>query len=275
MKRFIGWRGRKENCWKDILIAFITLGGALVAPPQLFHKTHLLLVDMPHWTTSTSFCWIAAHIYFVWSPELMRLGLVVCGVGGWISTSTCAPNPHASSRAHPHRLSFQYFLLIHSTNMSNQIQIPNSNPNPAKTQSIPSNIIQQTQNPKHKKNLKSVIQIVPTPGLPASNANSRSINGEGSGQQQHQSKKREGKLKRWGQKWGFHSVPSTKLHRAFIPTVCFDCTANYKQLQFTWKPLSRRKHVSVAFLHVPVPLRHVLAQRATQQCTLFPSTTCP
>jgi hypothetical protein len=85
-----------------------------------------------------------------------------------------------------------------------------------------------------------VIQIVPTPGLPASNANSRSINGEGSGQQQHQSKKRKGKLKRWGQKWGFHSVPFTKLHRAFIPTVCFDCTANYKQLQFTWKPLSRR-----------------------------------
>ncbi|KAJ7841528.1 hypothetical protein B0H13DRAFT_1910264 [Mycena leptocephala] len=73
----IGWRGRKENYWKDIVIAFITLGSSLVARPQLFHQTHLLLVDMPHWATSTSFCWIAAHIYFVWSPELMRLGLVV------------------------------------------------------------------------------------------------------------------------------------------------------------------------------------------------------
>ncbi|KAJ6548914.1 hypothetical protein B0H19DRAFT_1162338 [Mycena capillaripes] len=63
VKRFIGWRGKKENCWKDILVVIITLGGALVAQPQLFHKTHILLVDMPHWTASTSFCWIAAHIY--------------------------------------------------------------------------------------------------------------------------------------------------------------------------------------------------------------------
>ena len=77
VKIFIGWRGRKENHWKDILVAFIMLSGTLVMQSQLFHKTHLSLVDMPHWTTSTSFCWIAAHIYFVWSPELMCLGLVV------------------------------------------------------------------------------------------------------------------------------------------------------------------------------------------------------
>jgi hypothetical protein len=88
------WQGRK-----DILVAFITLG-SVVARPQLSHKTHLLLVDMPHWTASTSFCWIAAQIYFVWSPKLMRLGLVVCGVGGWIPTFTRAPNPRTSSGAH-------------------------------------------------------------------------------------------------------------------------------------------------------------------------------
>lgn len=98
VERWIGRRGRKENRWKDILIVFIMLGGALVAWLQLFHRTHILLVDMLHWTISTSFCWIAAHIYFVWSPELMRLGLVVCGVGGWIYAFTCAPNPRASAK---------------------------------------------------------------------------------------------------------------------------------------------------------------------------------
>ncbi|KAJ6566047.1 hypothetical protein B0H19DRAFT_1066399 [Mycena capillaripes] len=96
VKRLIGWRGRKENCWKDILVVIITLSGALVAQPQLFHKTHILLVDMPHWTASTSFCWIAAHIDFVWSPELMRLGLEVCGVGSWISAFTRTPDLRAS-----------------------------------------------------------------------------------------------------------------------------------------------------------------------------------
>jgi hypothetical protein len=75
---------------KEILIGIITLGGALVALPHIYHEEHYLLVAMPHWTYSTSLDWIAAHIYFVWSPELMRIGLVVFVVGRWISAFTHA-----------------------------------------------------------------------------------------------------------------------------------------------------------------------------------------
>jgi hypothetical protein len=53
---------------------------------------------MPHWTHSTSLNWIAAHIYFVWSPELMCIGLVVFVVGRWISAFTHAHQLHVSLR---------------------------------------------------------------------------------------------------------------------------------------------------------------------------------
>jgi hypothetical protein len=83
---------------KEILIGIITLGGALVALPHIYHEEHYLLVAMPHWTYSTSLDWIAAHIYFVWSPELMRIGLVVFVVGRWISAFTHAHRLRTSSR---------------------------------------------------------------------------------------------------------------------------------------------------------------------------------
>jgi hypothetical protein len=87
-----GWRqrGRKKNQLKKILIGIITLGGTLVALPHIYHQKHYLLVAMPHRTYSTSLNWIAAHIYFVWSPELMHIGLVVFVVSRWISAFTHA-----------------------------------------------------------------------------------------------------------------------------------------------------------------------------------------
>ncbi|KAJ7321221.1 hypothetical protein DFH08DRAFT_383451 [Mycena albidolilacea] len=74
----VGWirrRGRKECHIKTILIVFATLGGALVTLLNL-------LLSCRH---SASLNWIAAYIYFVWSPELMCIGLVVFVVGRWIS----------------------------------------------------------------------------------------------------------------------------------------------------------------------------------------------
>ncbi|KAJ7845596.1 hypothetical protein B0H14DRAFT_2584581 [Mycena olivaceomarginata] len=51
---------------------------------------------MLHRTSSTSLGRNAAHIYLVWSPELMRIGLVVLVVGGWISAFTHAHRFRAS-----------------------------------------------------------------------------------------------------------------------------------------------------------------------------------
>ncbi|KAJ7082138.1 hypothetical protein C8R44DRAFT_753851 [Mycena epipterygia] len=94
--RWIRWRGwRKEKCWKDILVR-ITLGSALAALSHVYHRTPYLSAVMPRWSPSTSLDWIAAHIYFVWSPELMCIGLVVFVVGGWISAFTHAHRASAS-----------------------------------------------------------------------------------------------------------------------------------------------------------------------------------
>jgi hypothetical protein len=65
-ERFIGWiqwRGRKKKRWKNILVYFITLGGALATLLHLFHRTPYLSAVMPHWSSSTSLDWIAAHTY--------------------------------------------------------------------------------------------------------------------------------------------------------------------------------------------------------------------
>jgi hypothetical protein len=88
-----GWirpRGKKKSRLKEILIGIITLGGVLVALPHIYHQTRYLLVAMLHWNYLTSLDGIAAHIYFVWSPELMHIGLVVFVVGRWISAFTHA-----------------------------------------------------------------------------------------------------------------------------------------------------------------------------------------
>jgi hypothetical protein len=82
--------------------------------------------------------------------------------------------------------------VIHVPNPSPSALFPVSPPNPLHQHVQPSpnpklkpkssqnpicttNIIQQAQNPKHNKNPKSVIQIILTPGLLASKANSRYI----------------------------------------------------------------------------------------------------
>ncbi|KAF8166882.1 hypothetical protein K438DRAFT_2024981 [Mycena galopus ATCC 62051] len=94
---WIRWRGWKKKRWKDILVYIITLGGALVALSHLFHQTPYLSAVMAHWSSSTPLNWIAAHIYFVWSPEFMRIGLVVFVVGRWISAFTHAHQARASA----------------------------------------------------------------------------------------------------------------------------------------------------------------------------------
>ncbi|KAJ7689651.1 hypothetical protein B0H14DRAFT_2652693 [Mycena olivaceomarginata] len=48
-------------------------------------------------THSTSIIWIAACVYFAWSPDLACAGLlVVCGVVGWITIFIHAPYVRAS-----------------------------------------------------------------------------------------------------------------------------------------------------------------------------------
>ncbi|KAJ7939608.1 hypothetical protein B0H13DRAFT_1850384 [Mycena leptocephala] len=74
-------RSWKESQWRWIWNVYDSLGGALVAPPyhQLsFSRTLIALI-----------VWIATCIYFVWSPEPARIGLIVFGVFGWISAFTC------------------------------------------------------------------------------------------------------------------------------------------------------------------------------------------
>jgi hypothetical protein len=87
MMRWIRRRGWKECRIKTILIVFTTLGGALVA------LLNLLLLCRH----SASLDWIAACVYFAWSPELACAGLlVVCGVVGWITIFIHAPYVRAS-----------------------------------------------------------------------------------------------------------------------------------------------------------------------------------
>jgi hypothetical protein len=74
-------RSRKESQWRWIWNVYDTLGGALVAPPYhhlSFSRTPIALI-----------AWIAACIYFLWSPEPARAKLIVFGVFGWISAFTC------------------------------------------------------------------------------------------------------------------------------------------------------------------------------------------
>jgi hypothetical protein len=71
----------KESRWQWIWNKYDTLGGALVVLP--YH--HLSFFHAP----ITSIAWIATCIYFVWSPEPARIGLIVFGVFGWISIFIC------------------------------------------------------------------------------------------------------------------------------------------------------------------------------------------
>ncbi|KAJ6532448.1 hypothetical protein B0H19DRAFT_1241846 [Mycena capillaripes] len=66
-------------------------GGVLVAPPQHFFYSRALTIHH-----SMLIVWIATCVYFTWSPELTRLGLVVCFVGSWIPAFTHAPDRRAS-----------------------------------------------------------------------------------------------------------------------------------------------------------------------------------
>jgi hypothetical protein len=83
-------RSWKESQWRWIWNVYNSLGDALVAPPyhQLsFSRTLIVLI-----------AWIATCIYFVWSPELTPIGLIVFGVFGWISAFTCTLDYRVSSR---------------------------------------------------------------------------------------------------------------------------------------------------------------------------------
>ncbi|KAJ7934072.1 hypothetical protein B0H13DRAFT_2306098 [Mycena leptocephala] len=85
-------RSWKESQWRWIWNVYDSLGDALVAPPyhQLsFSRTLIALI-----------VWIATCIYFVWSPEPARIGLIVFGVCGWISAFTCTLDSRVSSGAH-------------------------------------------------------------------------------------------------------------------------------------------------------------------------------
>ncbi|KAJ7312566.1 hypothetical protein DFH08DRAFT_822006 [Mycena albidolilacea] len=61
----------KENQWRRFEGLHNTLGGAMAMPH--YHQYFIRALTHRH---STLITWIAAHIYFVWSPELMRIGLV-------------------------------------------------------------------------------------------------------------------------------------------------------------------------------------------------------
>jgi hypothetical protein len=81
-------RSWKESQWRWIWNVYNSLGGALVAPPyhQLSFSRTLIALNV----------WIATCIYFVWSPEPARIGLIVFGVFGWISAFTCALDSRVS-----------------------------------------------------------------------------------------------------------------------------------------------------------------------------------
>ncbi|KAF8162527.1 hypothetical protein K438DRAFT_1858732, partial [Mycena galopus ATCC 62051] len=59
---------RAEEEALDILVYIITLCGALVALLHQFDQTPYSSAVMPQWSSSTPLNWIAAYIYFVWSP---------------------------------------------------------------------------------------------------------------------------------------------------------------------------------------------------------------
>jgi hypothetical protein len=82
----------KENQWRRFAGLHNTLSGALAAP----HYHQYLNRALTH-RHSMLITWIAACVYFAWSPDLARTGLlVVCGVVGWITIFTHAPYPCAS-----------------------------------------------------------------------------------------------------------------------------------------------------------------------------------
>jgi hypothetical protein len=87
MMRWIRWREWKEARGNLFWYSLTTLSGALVVPLYLSISCwHSMLIT-----------WIAAHIYFVWSPDLTaHTGFVVCVVGRWISAFTHAHRPRAS-----------------------------------------------------------------------------------------------------------------------------------------------------------------------------------
>ncbi|KAJ7328002.1 hypothetical protein DFH08DRAFT_331044 [Mycena albidolilacea] len=86
----------KENQWRRFTGLYNTLGGALAAPH--YHQHFIQALTHRH---STLITWIAACVYFAWSPDLACAGLlVVCGVIGWITIFIHAPYLRASSGAH-------------------------------------------------------------------------------------------------------------------------------------------------------------------------------
>ncbi|KAJ7765338.1 hypothetical protein B0H16DRAFT_1454493 [Mycena metata] len=89
---WIASRGWKENQWRKLEGLFNALNGALVAP----YYTQYFIQTLVRWPSKLN-CWIATCVYFAWSPDLARVGLlVVCGVVGWIITFTHAHYLRAS-----------------------------------------------------------------------------------------------------------------------------------------------------------------------------------
>jgi hypothetical protein len=93
----LGWwiqtRYWRENQWRRFEGLYNTLGGALAMP----HYHQYFIQALAHWH-SMSIIWIAACIYFAWSPDLACAGLlVVCGVVGWITIFIHAPYVCAST----------------------------------------------------------------------------------------------------------------------------------------------------------------------------------
>ncbi|KAJ7762205.1 hypothetical protein B0H16DRAFT_1688300 [Mycena metata] len=91
--RWIANRDGKENQWRRFEGLYNALDGALVAP---YHSPYIIRT-LTRWPSKLN-CWIATCVYFTWSPELARVGLlVVCGVIGWITTFTHAHYLRASA----------------------------------------------------------------------------------------------------------------------------------------------------------------------------------
>ncbi|KAJ7799893.1 hypothetical protein B0H14DRAFT_2616689 [Mycena olivaceomarginata] len=74
----LGWwiqmRYWKENQWRRFEGLYNTLGGVLAAPH--YHQYFIRALAHRH---STSIIWIAACVYFAWSPNLACAGLLVYG----------------------------------------------------------------------------------------------------------------------------------------------------------------------------------------------------
>ncbi|KAJ7068427.1 hypothetical protein C8F01DRAFT_1078890 [Mycena amicta] len=86
-ERWIRRRWWKEGQWRGILDTIGMVGDALVT---LIHWFSFPILALALASPSTTLSQIAARIYLPWTPDFARVGLVVFGVGGFLSAFTYA-----------------------------------------------------------------------------------------------------------------------------------------------------------------------------------------